>query len=167
MAVSHRPPDVARNPDLGPLPKGAGQESLQGTRAAARTGIRYRDGVFNGKGAGLLDGYMEDLTTERLYQLMIAHHTKHGAAAGVVDEKGAVVVHTPGLVTRLFDKVLNCLSAGAGLIVSSNPGCLMQIGTALERAGRKLPVLHMVELLDASIRNTPAAALHKNGKTKH
>jgi len=28
--------------------------------------------VLNGKGASLLDGYMEDLATDRIYRLMIA-----------------------------------------------------------------------------------------------
>ncbi len=32
---------------------------------------------------------------------------KHGAVAGAVDEKGAVVVHTPELITRLFDEELD------------------------------------------------------------
>jgi glycolate oxidase iron-sulfur subunit len=49
-------------------------------------------------------------------------------------------------------KVQNCLSTGAEMIVSSNPGCLLQIKAGLARAGRKMPVLHMIELLDASIR---------------
>jgi glycolate oxidase iron-sulfur subunit len=40
-------------------------------------------------------------------------------------------------------------------IVSSNPGCLLQIRAALDRLGRPLPTYHMIELLDASIRNTP------------
>ncbi len=69
----------------------------------------------------------------------------------------------PGPAQELGDrKVLNCLATGADLIVSSNPGCLLQIGAGLQRAGRAIPVLHMVELLDASIRGTTPAALHPN-----
>jgi glycolate oxidase iron-sulfur subunit len=48
-------------------------------------------------------------------------------------------------------KVQNILQTGAEAVVSSNPGCLLQIRAGLERAGRPMPVLHMVELLDASI----------------
>ena len=55
-------------------------------------------------------------------------------------------------------KAENILKTGAEAIVSSNPGCLLQIRAGLERAGRPLPVLHMVELLDASIRGHPLAA---------
>src|SRR5580704_6403370 len=50
-----------RYPNLRPVPKGVGEHTLAGTRAAVRTVIRYRNGVLNGKGASLLDGYMEDL----------------------------------------------------------------------------------------------------------
>jgi glycolate oxidase iron-sulfur subunit len=39
-------------------------------------------------------------------------------------------------------------------VVSGNPGCLLQLRGALERIGRRMPVRHTVELLDASIRGT-------------
>ncbi|MDD5544719.1 MAG: glycolate oxidase subunit GlcF [Acidobacteriia bacterium] len=49
-------------------------------------------------------------------------------------------------------KVQQVLATGADAVVSGNPGCLLQISTGLERAGKKMRVLHLVELLDASIR---------------
>jgi glycolate oxidase iron-sulfur subunit len=51
-------------------------------------------------------------------------------------------------------KVAHILETGARAIVSSNPGCLLQIRAGLERAGSPLAVYHMVELLDASIRGS-------------
>jgi glycolate oxidase iron-sulfur subunit len=60
-------------------------------------------------------------------------------------------------------KVQNCLSTAPDMIVSSNPGCLLQIKAGLSRAGRKMPVLHMIELLDASIRGIAREALGSNG----
>jgi glycolate oxidase iron-sulfur subunit len=63
-------------------------------------------------------------------------------------------------------KVQNCLATGADMVVSGNPGCLMQIAAGLERAGRRLPVRHMVQLLDASIRGTPKEALLGNGAAR-
>jgi malate synthase len=65
-----------------------------------RTVIRYRNGYLNGKGASLLDGYMEDLATDRIYRLMIAQRIKHG-------------MHSPSDVTALFDEELGRLVAGA------------------------------------------------------
>jgi malate synthase len=71
-----------------------------------RTIIRYRNGVLNGKGASLLDGYMEDLATDRIYRLMIAQRMRHG---GVTDESGEEVPHTAQFLHRLFDEELGNL----------------------------------------------------------
>ena len=58
----------------------------------------------------------------------------------------------PEAATQLRDrKVQNIMRTGADVIVSGNPGCLLQIATGLEAAGRPLPVMHLVEVLDQSI----------------
>ncbi|PSB33167.1 (Fe-S)-binding protein [Chlorogloea sp. CCALA 695] len=49
-------------------------------------------------------------------------------------------------------KVQNLLNTGADLIASSNPGCTLQINKHLEMQGRKIDVIHPIELLDYSIR---------------
>jgi glycolate oxidase iron-sulfur subunit len=56
-------------------------------------------------------------------------------------------------------KAAHVLATGAEAYASANPGCLVQVATALRRARRPLPSLHPVELLDASIRGVPAAEL--------
>jgi malate synthase len=109
--LSARRADARRYPDLRPLPRGVGQRTLTGTRAAVRTVIRYRNGVLNGKGASLLDGYMEDLATDRIYRLMIAQRLQHDERVPIVDESGCTVPHTPELITRLFDEELDHLIA--------------------------------------------------------
>ena len=109
-----RPPGVERYPDLRPVPEGVGKRSLDGTRAAVRTVIRYRNGVLNGKGASLLDGYMEDLATDRIYRLMIAQREVHRDEVPIVDASGKVVPHTPEFVGRLFDEELDRLIANPG-----------------------------------------------------
>ncbi len=93
-----------RYPNLTPVPKGVGHRSLNGTRAAVRTVIRYRNGALNGKGASLLDGYMEDLATDRIYRLMIAQRMKHSDAVPILDESGKAVPHTRETIHRLFDE---------------------------------------------------------------
>ena len=53
----------------------------------------------------------------------------------------------------LAPKLANIAASGADVIVSGNPGCLMQIGAGLARTsqGGRVPVLrHPIELLDAS-----------------
>jgi glycolate oxidase iron-sulfur subunit len=46
-----------------------------------------------------------------------------------------------------------------GMVVTGNPGCILQLQSSLARANIKLPVLHTVELLDASIRGVPVKSL--------
>ena len=72
-----------------------------------RTVIRYRDGVLNGRGASLLDGYMEDLATDRIYRYMIAQRVLHRVPVADADRRS--VTHSPELVTRLFDEELERL----------------------------------------------------------
>jgi len=102
--IAKRPQLASAHLDLRPVPKGVGATTLAGTRAAARTVIRYRNGVLNGKGASLLDGYMEDLATDRIYRLMIAQRLRHKIE--VPGDDGKPVKHSRELVTRVFDEEL-------------------------------------------------------------
>ena len=97
------------HPDLRPVPSGVGKRTLAGTRAAIRTVIRYRNGVLNGRGASLLDGYMEDLATDRIYRLMIAQRVKHSNSVDVLEADGQPVRHTSELIHNLFDQELDHL----------------------------------------------------------
>jgi malate synthase len=107
--LNARHPDGERYPDLRPVPKNVGVHTLAGTRAAVRTVIRYRNGVLSGRGASLLDGYMEDLATDRIYRLMIAQRMRHNEQVPITDESGKIVVHTPELLSQLFDEELERL----------------------------------------------------------
>jgi malate synthase len=107
--LSVRPQNRDTHPNLRPIPAGVGKRTLAGTRAAVRTVIRYRNGVLNGKGASLLDGYMEDLATDRIYRLMIAQRLNHSSGVEILDDAGAPVRHTPELVSRIFDEELERL----------------------------------------------------------
>jgi glycolate dehydrogenase iron-sulfur subunit len=40
----------------------------------------------------------------------------------------------------------------ADVVVTGNPGCILQLQASLDRAGKGIPVLHTIQLLDASIR---------------
>jgi glycolate dehydrogenase iron-sulfur subunit len=56
-------------------------------------------------------------------------------------------------------KAANVVRTGAKAYVSANPGCLVQVSNYLRKSGRRLPALHPVELLDASIRGVGAGRL--------
>ncbi len=60
---------------------------------------------------------------------------------------------------RKADAVMAAKAAGADLLVSANPGCSLQITAALAARGERMPVAHTAEVLDASIRGLPVAAL--------
>jgi malate synthase len=109
--AGRRPPAIDRYPDLRPVPAGVGRRTLEGTRAAVRTVIRYRNGVVNGRGASLLDGYMEDLATDRIYRLMIAQRIRHDGRVAIDGPDGRPVAHTEVAISRLFDEELARLVA--------------------------------------------------------
>jgi glycolate oxidase iron-sulfur subunit len=73
----------------------------------------------------------------------------------------------PDAAQQLGDrKVENVIAAKAAAVVSANPGCLLQIMSGLRRRGEKeLPALHMVELLDASIRGLSAEQVLREEKS--
>jgi glycolate oxidase iron-sulfur subunit len=56
-------------------------------------------------------------------------------------------------------KASNIAATGADLVVSANPGCSLQIAQALAAAGTAMPVAHIAQVLDASIRGRPAQEL--------
>ena len=115
-----------------------------------------------------------------------ACHLQH--AQGVTEEPRRVLRTIPGLeLCEIPEKDICCGSAGvynlvephtaaelgdrkarhilttrADAVVSSNPGCLLQIASRLEQAGQPTRPYHLVELLDASIKGE-AIALPTNG----
>jgi glycolate oxidase iron-sulfur subunit len=61
-------------------------------------------------------------------------------------------------------KAANIVATGARLLVTANPGCLMQVASAVERhaqqtGGEPMGMAHTIEVLDASIHGVPVEAL--------
>jgi glycolate oxidase iron-sulfur subunit len=112
-----------------------------------------------------------------------ACHLAH--AQGVRDQPRALLRGIPGVEVReLADPEICCgsagtynllhpgparelgtrkaaavLATGADVMVTANPGCWMQVATTLDRMGRRMPVAHTVQVLDASIRGVAVPAL--------
>ncbi len=61
-------------------------------------------------------------------------------------------------------KATHVLATGAAVYAAANPGCLVQVSSALRRAGQPLPALHPIELVDASISGTPAGKLRASAR---
>lgn len=56
-------------------------------------------------------------------------------------------------------KAANIVATGAEVLVTANPGCLMQVTSAIERSGHAMAMAHTIEILDASISGRPADTL--------
>ncbi len=58
-------------------------------------------------------------------------------------------------------KAKNVLNTGARMIVTSNPGCMLQIQAALKKMGHEMHMAHPMEVVDASIRGEPVESLFR------
>lgn len=62
---------------------------------------------------------------------------------------GSFAVRYPQISGAMVDNKMECiLATGADALVSTDAGCLMNIGGRLRREGAKLEVLHLAELLE-------------------
>jgi glycolate oxidase iron-sulfur subunit len=62
-------------------------------------------------------------------------------------------------------KAANIVATGADVLVTANPGCLMQVTTAIQRSGHPMGMAHTIEVLDASIRGLPATSLREGPRS--
>jgi glycolate oxidase iron-sulfur subunit len=58
-------------------------------------------------------------------------------------------------------KAKNVLNTGARMIVTSNPGCMLQIQASLKRMGHEMHMTHPMEVVDASIHGKPVESLFR------
>jgi glycolate oxidase iron-sulfur subunit len=73
---------------------------------------------------------------------------------------GVYNIMNPEPARELGDrKAANIVATGAELLVTANPGCLMQVTAAIERSGHPMGMAHTIEVLDASIRGLPVSTL--------
>lgn len=62
----------------------------------------------------------------------------------------------PAMAERLQRrKIENILKTEAGIVVTSNPGCILQIRAGLEKAGSRARVMHIADYLCAAILPPP------------
>lgn len=62
---------------------------------------------------------------------------------------GSFAVRYPGISGNMVDDKMNCiLASGADCVVSTDAGCLMNIGGRMHREGKATELLHIAELLD-------------------
>jgi len=133
--------------------------------------------------------YMEPRAKRTPLQLRVAFHDschlQH--AQGVRTQPRQLLSEIPGLeIVEIPEAPICCGSAGiynlvqpnaanalgdrkaqliasldADVVVTGNPGCILQLRSSLERMGKKIPVLHTIQLVDASISGQLPSALRK------
>jgi len=66
----------------------------------------------------------------------------------------------PDAANALGDrKAQNITPLGADVVVTGNPGCILQLRSSLARTGSRVPVVHTVQLIYASLRGQPLESL--------
>ena len=133
--------------------------------------------------------YMEPRAKRNPLQLRVAFHDschlQH--AQGVRTQPRQLLSEIPGLeIVEIPEAPICCGSAGiynlvqpnaanalgdrkaqliasldTDVVVTGNPGCILQLRSSLERMEKKIPVLHTIQLVDASISGQLPSALRK------
>ena len=118
------------------------------TRHALRLRVAYHDACHLQHAQGVRT--QPRALLERIPQLQLLEIPEAAICCG---SAGIYNLVQPEAATQFGDRKASHIAAlDADMVVSGNPGCLLQLQSALPRVGRKLPVRHIVELLDASIR---------------
>ncbi len=74
----------------------------------------------------------------------------------------------PETAEALGDRKAQLIAAlGADVVATGNPGCLLQLTAALARTGKKIPVVHTIQLLDASLRGDQPESFFSTHRAKH
>jgi glycolate oxidase iron-sulfur subunit len=130
---------------------------------------------------------LEPRATRHRLKLRVAFHDschlQH--AQGVRSQPRALLSNIPGLeLAEIPEAAICCGSAGifnlvkpdaanelgdrkagliaplnANVVATGNPGCVLQLQSALARHGQKIPVVHTIQLVDASIRGESIESL--------
>src|SRR6185437_5355181 len=114
--------------------------------------VVYQDACHLGHAQGITRQPRELLTA--IPELTVAETGDGGVCCGSAGIYNLVQPEAAGqLGARKAERVA---ATGAQLLVSANPGCAMQIAAALRDQGAPMPVAHIAQVLDASLRGLPA-----------
>jgi glycolate oxidase iron-sulfur subunit len=68
----------------------------------------------------------------------------------------------PDAANELGDRKARLIEPlNADVVATGNPGCVLQMQSALARQGQKIPVVHTIQLVDASIRGESIESLRR------
>jgi glycolate oxidase iron-sulfur subunit len=115
----------------------------------------YQDACHLGHAQGITRQPRELLAA--IPELRVAEIGDGGTCCG---SAGIYNLVQPEAATELGARKARSVQAtGAELLVSANPGCAMQIASALGKQGTPMPVAHVAQVLDASLRGLSVSTL--------
>jgi glycolate oxidase iron-sulfur subunit len=135
----------------------ASGEGARGARHPLPVTVAYHDACHLGH-AQRITRQPRDLL-RAIPELRLAELADGGTCCGSAGVYNLLQPEAAGqLGARKADAVL---ATGAPLVVSANPGCSLQIASAMAAAGVQQPpdVRHIAEVLDASLRGLPVSSL--------
>jgi glycolate oxidase iron-sulfur subunit len=69
---------------------------------------------------------------------------------------GIYNVTQPDLSRKLLERKMEHVArSGADILVTANPGCLMQLASGVRTAGLRMEVVHLIDLLDRAYASAP------------
>jgi glycolate oxidase iron-sulfur subunit len=135
----------------------ASDEGARGARHPLPVTVAYHDACHLGYAQGIKQQPRDLLRA--IPDLRLAELADGGTCCG---SAGVYNLLQPEAAGELgARKAAAVLATGAPLVVSANPGCSLQIASAMAAAGAEQPpaVLHIAEVLDASLRGLPVSSL--------
>jgi glycolate oxidase iron-sulfur subunit len=125
------------------------------TRHPLEVSVAYHDACHLGHAQGIRSQPRELLRQIPGLELReIAESEVCCGSAGIYN------ILNPAPARELGDrKAANIVATRAELLVTANPGCLMQVASAIERSDHPMGMAHTIEVLDASIRGLAVTAL--------
>jgi glycolate oxidase iron-sulfur subunit len=122
--------------------------------------VAYQDACHLGHAQGIRDAPRSVLRS--IPGLELAEPAEQAICCG---SAGIYNLTQPAAASELGErKAANVAATGADAYASANPGCLVQVSTYLRRSRHRLPALHPVELLDASLRGVSTEQLLKTAR---
>jgi len=117
---------------------------LDGTLQAIRRRVTYQDPCHLAHAQGVRQPPRELLKAIPSLELVeMSHPDECCGSAGIYN------ITEYDLATRILDRKIQDIAAtGAEMVVTANPGCLLQLRFGLHRHRIDMPVVHLVELLE-------------------